>query len=104
MNIIKAVKKPIELEFMKVVRDEKSIKDLLDFGKTETDSKITKGAGGVYVATNEGSLFTPYGSLIARGFSVKLGYHFWPVDEGYFQENYKVLKSVNFKKPNFREM
>lgn len=87
MKIIKAIKKPIELEFMEVVRDLKCIRDLITFGQ----GKITRGAGGVYVETKEGSLFTPYGYLVAQGYSLKLGVHFWPVDSDYFEENYDIV-------------
>tara|TARA_R110002020_G_scaffold57951_1_gene159199 strand:- start:6 stop:278 length:273 start_codon:yes stop_codon:yes gene_type:complete len=89
MKIIKAVKKPIQLEFMEVIRDIQDIKDLITFGQ----GKITKGSGGVYVNTNEGALFTSYGSFIAKGYSIKLGCHFWPIDKDYFIENYKVVSN-----------
>lgn len=48
----------------------------------------------VYVTTPEGIMEGMKGCYILKANSKSLGLHCWPVDAGYFEENYEVLDEM----------
>lgn len=87
MKIIKAKKKPIVLEFVKVEFNTKVQEELIEWGK----GNISKAMDcGVLVHTPEGKLICNSGDYVVKGYSTKLGWHFWTVDSNYFEENYEL--------------
>ena len=82
----KYIKKPIPIEaeqFLLVLQECEPEQCFLDF-------KILKDDKGFYltIPTPEGNHRADLGDWIVKGYSSKLGYHYWPVKPDYFSENY----------------
>jgi len=45
-----------------------------------------------YIETLEGRLHITNADWIAKGYSTKQGYHFWPIKPDYFEENYEKVE------------
>lgn len=59
-----------------------------------SDGKATLNAesGTLEVVTNEGTMQAKVGDMILKAQSASIGEHVWPVDGGYFIENYDVIE------------
>ena len=85
----KYIKKPIPIEakqFLLVLQECDPEQCFLDF-------TILKDDKGFYltIPTPEGNHRADLGDWIAKGYSSKQGYHYWPIKPDYFAENYTTF-------------
>ena len=87
----KYIKKPIPIEavqFQLLIQPCEPEQCFLDF-------KIQKDDKGYFltIPTPEGNHRADVGDWIAKGYSSKQGYHYWPIKPDYFEENYSKFSS-----------
>ena len=83
-------KKPALVEAVKLT--EQNIEGVLYWLK-KYKIKARKGDGYLLLKTPEGTLRAEVNKhYVVKGYSNSLGYHFWPVECGYFEENYEEVE------------
>ncbi len=98
----KYMKKPTEIEAIKLTKDNIFEVSSEVYTKPDLNTDIAKEKWenyvnivtkyGMDIQTNEGRLKLKIGNYLVKEYSKKLGYHYWPVDADYFEENYiKVI-------------
>jgi len=95
-------KKPVIIEAVKLTKD--NIREVYEElnGKIELKSRIDHEKWydyemivereGIDVNTPEGTVKLKIGSYLVKGYSKKLGYHYWPVDADYFVQSYELAE------------
>lgn len=95
-------KKPITAEAVQLLATSESILELEQFieGKENINQKHSMfndycnrliDEGGRNIKTKEGNLRASFGDWVVKGYTEKLGIHFWPVKPDYFLENYEAV-------------
>lgn len=88
MNDVKTyAKKPVQVRALQYTGQNKSAIETF-VGVTLEDGKTPEGNQGIVIPTKEGGLTAPQGYFVVEGKSEALGVHYWPVEEGYFRDNY----------------
>ena len=94
-------KKPVIIEAVKLTK--KNILEVYSeiYGKPKLDSEMAREKwwdfedivelSGINVPTKEGDLRLTIGNYLVKGYSEKLGYHYWPVDADYFEQYYEIV-------------
>lgn len=80
---MKYIKKPTVIEAIQWTGD--NLSEIQRFYKPD---KILIGDQ-IHISTPEGYMLADKGDWIVRGYSSKLGIHYWPVKPDYFSENYE---------------
>lgn len=99
----KYVKKPVPVEAIRLT--DKNIHEVYSelYGKPNLSGRVASDKWddyedivkreGIDVSTPEGELKLKIGDYLVKGYSKSLGVHYWPVEKGYFEENYEELRS-----------
>ncbi|PTK51061.1 hypothetical protein BUZ43_00580 [Staphylococcus haemolyticus] len=89
MNIKKARKKPVEVEFMQY-SDIENMKDILLWGEGKIKHKVSNNFNMdyMYIETLEGAMTASLGDYIVKGVNGE----FYPVKPEIFEKTYEVLK------------
>lgn len=89
MNIKKARKKPVEIEFMQF-NDIDNVKDISLWGEGKIKHKVSNkfNMGYMYIETLEGTMIAELGDYIIKGVQGE----FYPVKPDIFEKTYEVLK------------
>ena len=95
-------KKPTVIEAIKLTKENiREVYSIL-YEKPTTNSNIASDRwsmfedmikrNGLEVPTPEGTVMLKMGNYLLRGYTKKLGVHYWPVDVDYFEENYEEVR------------
>ncbi|CAL2085027.1 hypothetical protein [Tenacibaculum sp. 190524A02b] len=69
----------------------------------EFDKEIPKTGYSVIIPTREGQMTAYKMDWILKGYTEKLGFHFWVNENGYFHNNYEEVKDVDKASHSFCE-
>lgn len=97
-------KKPVDVDAIQWSGN--NLKEIIDFTGLHASAKewVDKGwqhyeevvkINGLKIFTEEGPLSATVGDYIVRGYTEKLGYHFWPVKPDYFEQSYYLLTDLS---------
>lgn len=84
-----AIKKAVKIEVRQLTSTNllEIVDWILNSGRYCTyDKELNK----IGIMTPEGTMYLTEGNWAAKGYSNSLGYHFWPIEHGYFLENYDI--------------
>lgn len=97
-------KKPVTIEAIKL--EKTNIKEVYTilYGEPKIKGEVAQKKwdefedwiikSGMHVETPEGTVQLTVGNYLVKGYSKSLGEHFWPVEAGYFDENYEEVKDA----------
>lgn len=86
---MKVQKKPVIIDAMKWMGD--NLVEMQEFTNRKVAIADNDETNSLYVITNEGQMRAKVGDMILKATSASIGEHVWPVDDGYFDENYTVI-------------
>lgn len=91
MEVKKARKKPVEIEFMQF-SDINSVEDISSWAEGKIKHKVSHkfNIGYIYIETLEGTMTASLGDYIVKGVDGE----FYPVKPDIFEQTYEVLKQL----------
>lgn len=91
MEVKKARKKPVEIEFMQF-SDINSVEDISSWAEGKIKHKVSHkfNIGYMYIETLEGTMTASLGDYIVKGIDGE----FYPVKPDIFEQTYEVLKQL----------